>query len=308
MEGLFIRNGDLSVDKKGNGGLELLAKHGNIEVMCQYIKEGALVWLTPGVPGETFEYFFVHEGEIEITGDNCSEVLERGDCFFTGNLKKEVQIRCSKAAKLLYVSNSPIFDGEAYWQRTLQGLLLRIDQTDHYTLRHSRSVMKYAVAIHDKMSSWAHDIGTNDFVIGCLFHDVGKCNTPKEILQKPGRLTPEEYGIMKQHPLHSGDILEPMYGNKVATLARQHHERLDGTGYPLGLKEDQIPPEARILMVADAFDAISSRRVYQNARGYEDAVIELRRFPSQYDSRVVDVLEKLVKDGTVLYCSEHADE
>lgn len=305
MEGIFIRDGSEAGKDQGIQGLSLLAKFGKTEIMSQYICTNAVVWLVPGVTDETFEFFFVHSGSIRLGDEDDCEILKAGDCFFTNKLKKDVQVRCLEDALLLYISNNPIFDESAYWRKTLGNLVNQIDKMDHYTKQHSNSVMRYATAIREKLIDECSSLSTEDFVLAALFHDVGKCNTPPRILLKPARLTKEEYEIMKHHPIDSANILEPIFGSRIASLARMHHERMDGSGYPLGLKGDQIPLEARILMVADAFDAITSKRVYSDVRSYAVGIEELRRFPEQYDMHVVDALAGMVDDGSILRCSDH---
>ena len=204
-----------------------------------------------------------------------------------------------KAAELLYVSNCPVFDSEAYWQQELQGLLRRIDEKDHYTQRHSRAVMEYALQLYKELKDHCPGLKLEDFVMGALFHDVGKCNVPGDILRKKARLTDEEYKLIQQHPLDSARLLEPIYGPRIAELAYSHHERMDGRGYPRGLKGEEIPFEARILAVADAFDAMTSDRGYNRVKTFEEAAVELQSLPEAYDPLVTATLVRLVREGRI---------
>ncbi|MBC8059476.1 MAG: HD domain-containing protein, partial [Clostridiaceae bacterium] len=105
------------------------------------------------------------------------------------------------------------------------------------------------------------DIGT-----AALLHDIGKIGIPTEILNKPGKLTDEEYAIIKLHPVHTKTILEKISGfSTISNFAYGHHENYDGSGYPQGLKGDQIPLESQIIQVADAYDAMTSKRAYRSA-------------------------------------------
>lgn len=130
-------------------------------------------------------------------------------------------------------------------------------------------------------------------------HDVGKIAVPDSILRKPGRLTPEEYAVIREHTTTGGRILQ---GSRFPVLisaeeiARFHHERWDGGGYPTGLKEEEIPLSARIAAVADVFDALTHSRPYKEAWCVEAAVQEIRRQAgAQFDPRVVEAFEKVVK-------------
>ena len=299
MEGLFTHHAQAGARGSAEG-LSLLAKSGDIEIMRQMVTAGATMWLTPGSAENTFEFFFVHRGRLEIApeGDDV-ETLTSGDCFYVHGLKQNVMLRCIEAAELLYVSNCPVFDSEVYWQQELQELLRRIDEKDHYTQRHSRAVMEYALQLYKELKDHCPGLKLEDFIMGALFHDVGKCNVPGDILRKKARLTDEEYRLIQQHPIDSARLLEPIYGPRIAELAYSHHERMDGRGYPRGLKGEQIPFEARILAVADTFDAMTSDRGYNKVKTFEEAALELQELSDSYDPQVTAALMRLVREGRI---------
>lgn len=301
MDGFFSWHSHQRAFSGKTEGLALLAKKGNMEIMTQRIGESATAWLSPGDREDNFEFFYVHEGILEaVFQNNEVETFHPGDSFFAAGLKESVMLRCVKKALLVYVANTPIFDDEAYWQQKLKELTLRIDEKDHYTRRHSHAVMNYSIQLYRQLTDHCPGLSLNDYVVAALFHDVGKCNVPGEILRKPTRLTPEEYEIVKRHPADSAKILEPYFGPRIAALTRMHHERMDGSGYPDGLKGDEIPFEARILMVADAFDAITSKRAYNKTRTMEDAAEELCSLTEQYDPIVTQTLMRLVREGNII--------
>jgi ribonuclease P protein subunit RPR2 len=130
---------------------------------------------------------------------------------------------------------------------------------------------------------------------GFLLHDIGKLAVPDAILRAPGRLTEEQWTLMRRHPEEGVRMLEhvPFLG-RALDVVRYHHERWDGGGYPDGLSGEQIPLWARIFAVVDALDAITAERPYRAARSYEDALAEIRRNSgSQFDPAVVEALERL---------------
>lgn len=135
---------------------------------------------------------------------------------------------------------------------------------DEYLYHHSFQVTLYSLSIAKVMGHSHEDLRL--IGIGALLHDIGKVLVPTEILLKPGRLTDEEYGIMKQHARHGFDLLRNLHSISllVAHCAFQHHERLDGSGYPRGLVDGDIHPFAKIIGVADVFDAVTSNRVYRD--------------------------------------------
>ena len=299
MKGLYLHKADESrAGKDESQWLQLLAKKGNFEVMTQRVTRGATAWLYPAQDSNDLEFYFVHTGAMEIViSEDHVHRIGPGDSFYTQGLSRNVLMRCLEDALLLSVSTCPAFDEQYYWQRELQALLRRVDEYDHSTQRHSRAVMHYAVLLYKTLDEYLEGIQLEDFVVAALFHDVGKCNVPEHILRKRDRLTPEEYAVVKLHPQDSATILQPMYGERIARITLMHHERMDGSGYPMGLKGEEIPLEARILMVADSFDAMTSDRGYNTVMTHEEAVEEIMAKDHLYDPVVAGKLLQLVKSG-----------
>ncbi|UCF87256.1 MAG: HD-GYP domain-containing protein, partial [Nitrospiraceae bacterium] len=164
-----------------------------------------------------------------------------------------------------------------------------IDAKSPWTKGHSVNVTTYAVAIAESMGLSEEDI----FILrtAALLHDIGKIGTYDKILDKEGKLTDEEFALIRQHPKQGVKILEPIKGmESVLPVIRNHHERLDGRGYPDGLKGEEISLLARILCVADSYDAMLTSRPYRNSTGKDYAMDELKRCAgSQFDPQVVDV-------------------
>jgi HD-GYP domain-containing protein (c-di-GMP phosphodiesterase class II) len=127
--------------------------------------------------------------------------------------------------------------------------------------------------------------------LSAWMHDVGKIGVPDRILTKPTRLTPEEFEVMKAHAAKGGEIVGQIEGlSRVADVIRHHHERLDGQGYPDGLKGDAIPLMSRIILIADSFEAMTSQRGYRRGTEREEALAELKRHSgSQFDPELVEV-------------------
>jgi HD-GYP domain-containing protein (c-di-GMP phosphodiesterase class II) len=132
---------------------------------------------------------------------------------------------------------------------------------------------------------------------GSLLHDIGKIGVPDSILRKPAKLTEEEWVCMREHPMHGQQILRGIEFLKgAARVVAQHHEQWDGSGYPLGLRDEEIDVCARIFSVADAFDAITSDRVYRRGKSYEAAAQELDDWAGrQFDPKVVKAFHRVLK-------------
>ncbi|MEW6087035.1 MAG: HD domain-containing phosphohydrolase [bacterium] len=168
-----------------------------------------------------------------------------------------------------------------------------IDAKSHWTKGHSIGVAKYAVAIAREMGIKEHDIDILN--IAALLHDIGKIGTDDEILDKTTKLTDEEFALIKKHTIQGEEILKPIKSlNTIVSIIRSHHEKIDGKGYPDNLKGDNIPLLARILCVADSYDAMTSERPYRSSISKKDALSEIKRCSgTQFDTQVVEALFKL---------------
>lgn len=166
-----------------------------------------------------------------------------------------------------------------------------VDAKDHYTQGHSESVSRFAAQIAQQMG--LPDPEVEEVRLGGILHDIGKIGVPEAVLNKPTLFTPEEYDVMKKHTLLGAKILETVKVKaieRIRGMVRNHHEKVDGTGYPDGLKGDHIPLGARIITVADSFDSmLSHQRVYKRGRTVLEAVEELRRCSgTQFDPAIVE--------------------
>lgn len=170
-----------------------------------------------------------------------------------------------------------------------------IDLKDIYTGRHTREVADVAVRIARVMRLSEADVRT--IRIAGLLHDIGKIGISGGIIRKPGALTPDEMSVMKQHPVVGANIMQPVeLLTDAARLVRHHHEHYDGSGYPDGLIGEDIPLGARIVFVADAFNAITTDRPYRRARSKRQAMVILKDHAgSQFDPGVVVALESVIE-------------
>ncbi|MDX6594225.1 MAG: hypothetical protein QOJ13_3421 [Gaiellales bacterium] len=175
--------------------------------------------------------------------------------------------------------------------RAAEGLIRVVDAKDTYAGAHSQSVSRLVEGIARAMGLDAETV--EQVRLAGLLHDLGKIAIPDRILQKPGKLDPDELRVMREHPELGYRLLEGLGVSPVDRWIRHHHEWWDGSGYPLGLVGEDIPLGSRIILVADAFDAMTSDRVYRAAGTTGDAIAELRRRCwTQFDARVVAALEK----------------
>jgi putative nucleotidyltransferase with HDIG domain len=180
---------------------------------------------------------------------------------------------------------------------TIEALRLTVDAKDEYTRGHSDRVAYFACKVGKAIGLTDAELET--LRIGGIFHDIGKIGTSDEILKKTDMLSGQEYDIIKQHPLKGAHILSAvsMFEDAVP-LIKCHHEWVDGSGYPLGLKGEEIPFLGRILSVADAFDAMTSTRHYRLKLNLENAKDQLvKGSGTQFDKQVVDIFIAVVIDN-----------
>ncbi len=208
-------------------------------------------------------------------------------------LKKNLQ---DEVAKQTAVAEERRRKVERMSLQMVQALANTIDAKDSYTNGHSTRVAKYSVMLAQRMG-YAGD-ALERLRYAALLHDIGKIGVPKEIINKPSRLTDEEYAVIKTHPVIGSNILKEITEiPDISIGARWHHERYDGKGYPDGLKGEEIPEIARIIGVADAYDAMTSKRSYRGVIAQENVKNEVERCKgTQFDPEIADIMLELIKE------------
>ena len=183
---------------------------------------------------------------------------------------------------------------ESYLGAHVRALTLSLARKDAYTEEHTRRVALRAVQVGEELGLTGSRVRA--LATGALVHDIGKLSVPDSILQKPGPLTDEEFEIIKRHPEWGDKLLVDLgFGDEVRHLVRDHHERLDGSGYPQGTESSLISFDARILGVCDVYDALISRRVYRDAWPHERALALLReQSGTSFDPKCVAALERVL--------------
>ena len=181
----------------------------------------------------------------------------------------------------------------------MESLSTTIEAKDEYTRGHSRRVAQYAALIAENLG-WSKEEIQN--LKNCAYlHDIGKIGIPDQILNKPGKLTNEEFNLIKQHTTIGQDILKDItIIPHIDEVTRSHHEHYDGTGYPDGLKGNEIPIQARVIALADSYDAMNSRRIYRNALSHGRIYHEIQmNAGTQFDPEITKVFLKLMDNGSL---------
>jgi len=217
--------------------------------------------------------------------------------YLQKNLKQEVEKQTAVAEK----RRKKV---ERMSLQMVQALANTIDAKDSYTNGHSTRVAKYAVMLAERMGYVGERLEQLHYA--ALLHDIGKIGIPREIINKPSRLTDEEYEVIKTHPAIGGGILEQITEiPDIAVGARWHHERFDGKGYPDKRMGEEIPELARIIGVADAYDAMTSKRSYRDVLPQEVVLAEVEKGSgSQFDPKIAEVMMTLIKEDKMYLLHE----
>ena len=297
MDGLFICKDNKYIDQvRGTSVLSLLARKDNFEIMLYEFKAERPNSITPGNT-DLMEFYYILEGSIVVDDGNESVKIQKGDYFYVNNIKETVPFRTIADTKILYITSQPVYSLLYTYTDELRNLLDKSEQKDAYTYKHSNRVQDYSVKIAGKLGL-SNEINYT-IALASLFHDVGKCFIPDEILNKPSKLSDEEFNYIKKHSTYSSELLHGKFIDDISKIAEAHHERLDGSGYPNGLKGDEIRIEAKIIAVADSYDAMTSNRAYRNALTPKEAMDELKFCIGRlYEKYIVLALEQvLIEEG-----------
>jgi putative nucleotidyltransferase with HDIG domain len=249
-------------------------------------------------PDLTVEQFTAYVGLPLISKGQIKGVLEvyhRGMLVFEKEQIDFLEALAGQAA--IAMDNSELFENlqssvaslNIAYDSTLEGWATALELRDKETAGHTRRVAEMTVQLAQAMG-----VSANDMVHvyrGALLHDIGKMGIPDSIVLKPGALTPEEWEVMRKHPQYALDMLLPTdYLKQALDIPYCHHEKWDGTGYPRGLKGEQIPMAARIFSVVDVWDALTSDRPYRKAWKQDETIAYIKeQAGKQFDPQVVDV-------------------
>ncbi len=226
----------------------------------------------------------------------------RGKVAFTQSDLELITVLCGQAAVI--IDNKSLFEEvkrktreleEAHFD-SIKALAEALETKDVYTMGHSDRTVNYALAVAERLGLSEKEKEVLKYA--AIFHDIGKIGVKEDILNKPGKLTEDEYAEMKKHPEMGAEIIKHIkFLAPVVPFIYYHHERYDGTGYPTGLKGEAIPIGARIVSVLDAYDAMTTDRPYRLTPGKEKAIAELKRCSGiQFDPKVVDAFLDVLRE------------
>jgi len=292
---------DIITANNADEAIEILKKENNMEMIISDHK-------MPGMSGvELLHYCFEHYPDmIRVLITAYSEVPILIDAINTGKIHRyikkpwtpeELVLTVNKvfeANKLSKENMQLIADFKDLFSGTISAITDALDEKDKYTLGRSKRVCDYAISIAKEMS--LSNIELSKIEVASLLHDIGMIGVPEHILHKPDKLSKEEFESVKKHVEYGLHILDSIKQlSSVVNIIKYHHERYDGSGYPYGLKGEEIPIGARIIGLADTFDALVSSRVYRKALSLDEALAVIKeQAGKQFDYNVVQAFLRIV--------------
>jgi putative nucleotidyltransferase with HDIG domain len=293
-KGTFLEN--VLYDKNEIG---LLTRGDGVEVLIQTIEKDRLFYVYPAENPDILEFYYILSGEIICELNEEKIIMGPHDYFSARGMTETIHFTALTNVTFLWITTEQTFIHLSKDLSLLMDYVKKVEAKDRYTYMHSDRVANYSIKIAKKMKLNRAQVDNVNYA--AVLHDVGKLNVPEEILNKPSKLTKEEFDIIKRHPIDGAEMIVGTFYKEIAPIIEQHHERLNGSGYPYGLKGDEILLEARIIGVSDTFDAMTEDRVYRKASTAREAFDEIKRLSgTQYDPEVVVAFEKvLIEEGKI---------
>lgn len=268
-------------------------KNEGLEINRYLLKEGKSFYLKAPQDEHGVKTYMLLSGKIHCSV-NANE-WPLGDLIVLTHSDEHLYIYVESTADLLVHSfHEEAFEITSKKFKIIHDILLKVQNKDHYTNDHNKRVYQL---VRDMGVRLGYDGNAlHDLSYAARYHDAGKIFIPDAILNKPAGLTPSEYDVMKTHVELGRELFEQCFEDKIINIMAQHHERLDGSGYPLGLKGTEILEEAKILAIVDSFDAMTSDRVYKKGKSIDEALNELYALcDTHYERKYVDLLKEIIE-------------
>lgn len=281
----------------GYADVVLLGRWNGLSNALYSLHKNGSFWVQYDAEDAFIESYKLLNGVVEMEYEGKRRLLEIGETIEASNYEHIISFYGKTEADILIKMEAESFEYRFFETQILQEEADAIASVDGYTYMHCNRIKDYSIEVWKQLELPTESLSTLRW--GAYFHDVGKRVVPLEILNKPGKLTAEEWEIMKTHTTEGAKIMREHAVEWLADTAfivEQHHERHDGKGYPYGLKGDEIALESAIVSVVDAFDAMTTDRVYKKALSIQEAVKELEGGRgTQFNPEVVDAFIEILK-------------
>ncbi|MBM7560873.1 HD-GYP domain-containing protein [Fusibacter tunisiensis] len=274
--------------------IEKIHKNNHLTIGKYHLRENSIFYIDINDSPDAVKTYTVLSGKL--VNLKTHEVYAAGDFILIGQIDEIVSLHCLEdSIVLVHAQGNTSVEKFEDSNAKLNALMNDLQAKDHYTKLHSDRVFQLVKQMALKLgyhSSALHNINK-----AARFHDIGKLFIEDEILNKPAKLTADEFNRIKEHTFLGEDLILKTYGETVYAIITQHHERLDGSGYPKGLRGSEILEEAKILAVCDVYDAMTSNRVYSQAKTPDEAIKELESLAGTlYDEKLIQVLKIIVNN------------
>jgi HD-GYP domain-containing protein (c-di-GMP phosphodiesterase class II) len=275
--------------------MSLLVAGQGTEIIETTLKKGQRLTLEPpeGLAPVT-ETYYILRGKVTCQTDSATLTLGARDYLVTEQFSYPVILSALTNVTFLYITTQPFFHNISQFNQEFMRLAVEVELKDGYTSEHCQRLEKLSYATGQELALEPYRLHRLNY--GSYLHDLGKVRVPIEILQKPAKLTSEEWQVIKQHPTYGREMLKATPLDDIGSIVEQHHERLDGSGYPFGLSSENILVESYIVAVADTYDAMTTDRPYRKALAPEIAFAELEKYAGiHYPLEVVKAFSSAVK-------------
>jgi HD-GYP domain-containing protein (c-di-GMP phosphodiesterase class II) len=285
LERVLINGADIALLVTGQG----------TEIIKTRLAKNQRITLEPlDDPISVTETYYILQGKVACQTDSGTMILGSQDYLVTEQLGSPVILSALTNVTFLYITTQPFFHNISQFQQEFMSLAVEVECKDGYTSEHCLRLQELSYATGQELALEPFRLHRLNY--GSYLHDLGKVRVPIEILQKPAKLAPEEWEVIKQHPTYGREMLSGTPLNDIGCIVEQHHERLDGSGYPYALSGENILVESYIVAVADTYDAMTTDRPYRKALSPEVAFAELEKYAGiHYPLEVVKAFSSAVK-------------
>ena len=297
-----LNDGQHPVLRMSSGQITLMGRWNHVSEALFSLNEGGSFCSQYNPENTIVETYTLLDGEVDVEYRGERQKMKPGETIDASCYDKIITFYGRTNAEVLMKMDADFYEQLFFETQALQTEMDAVALVDGYTYHHCDRIRQYAIEVWKRMDQPKNRLKLLRW--GSYFHDIGKLAIPLEILNKPGKLTQDEWETMKLHSQIGANIMRahPVEWLKdAAFIVEQHHERYDGKGYPRGLKEDEIALEAAIVSVVDAYDAMTTERVYKEAMTEEEALAELKRCKgSQFHPEIVDRFIEIVQENKLV--------
>jgi HD-GYP domain-containing protein (c-di-GMP phosphodiesterase class II) len=278
--------------KSKNSHIDKKYHDDNLQISVIHMSPDRILYIDPLPSEEAFKTYYILTGSCYVFEDGTT--VTAGDFLVFKNTEEIQTLKTLEETTIIvHATNYDLFKSVENFNEKVNKLLAEIQNKDHYTGEHSLRVYELVKKLALRLGYKSKAL--NNLTKAAYYHDLGKIFICDEILNKPDKLSVEEYDEIKRHVQYSKDMILENYNDDIYNIVIQHHERYNGTGYPNGLKGEEILREARIIAICDSFDAMITDRIYKKGKSVEFALLELKELSGiLYDPELVAAFTEMI--------------